>query len=240
MTEQNAMDNSESATSRRKPGLPQVAGFLREGLWLRWILVTALGGAVGGIAFQAGVGKGKFVGLIGFWLIGFGVLGLAIGLAQSLVLGRALHHPAKSIRIAIQWTLTNSVGCFVGGMVSSIVTVSLVLLLMAGLNVDYTWTYRYGGLVLWTSSILLSAIIVGVLQHLILRIRFTSSQKWIWISVIGWCAGLAIGWGVAQITPGGDVVKGVAGGAVGGTVLGAITGGALVRLLTVSRLRTDP
>jgi hypothetical protein len=203
-------------------------------------VVTALGGAVGGIAFQAGVGKGRFVGIAGFWLIGFGILGLSIGLAQSLILRQHLHYPGGWIRVAAQWALASLAGCFLGGMASSILTVSLVLLLMAGLNVDYTWMYRHGGLVLWTSSILLTATIVGVLQYLILRRRFDSSRKWIWISIIGWCAGLAVAWGVAQIMPGGDVVKGVVGGAVGGIVLGVITGSALVRFLTVARISANP
>jgi hypothetical protein len=245
MTEQNTPDDSDLTESKKKLGLFQIQPFgLREGLWLRWILVTALGGAGGGTALQVEIGRGGYVWPSDLWPIGYGVLGLAvglvIGLAQSLVLGQAFYRSGKSIRIAIKWTLANSVGCFMGGVVGSIATLLFGLLLMAVLNVDYTWMYRFGDLVLWTSSILLSAIAVGVLQYLILRTRFDSSQKWIWISIIGWCAGLAIGWGVAQITPGGDVVRGVAGGATGGIVLGAITGGALVRLLTISRMRTDP
>ena len=207
---------------------------LKRRTWLDWILATVLGGAVGGIALQVGIGRGRFVWLIGFWLISFGILGLAIGLAQSLVLRRIFHRPDKSIRIEIQWTLASLVGCFVGGMASSLATVTLALLLMAGLRVDYTWMYRFGGPVLWTSTVLLSAIAVGVFQWIVLRPRFDSLQKWAWMSIAGWCAGLAIGWGVAQLIPGGDVAKGLAGGAVGGTVLGAITGGALAWLLAAS------
>lgn len=237
MLEPNTLGNSDSSENKGGGSLLQVRLIesLRKGLWLRWIWVTALGGAGGGIALQIGFGKGRFL-----WLIGFGILGLAIGLAQSLVLGRVLHQPGKSIRIVIQWTLASLVGCVAGGMASSIATFSLTLLLMVALNVDYTWVYRFGGPVLWTSSVLLSAIAVSGLQQLILRTKFSSLREWTWTSIVGWCAGLATGWGVAHITAGSDVVKGVTGGAIGGIMLGAITGGALIRLLTVSRMRTDP
>lgn len=208
---------------------------LRESLWLRWIWVTALAGAAGGMALRIGIGNRDF-----HWLIGFGILGLAIGLAQSLVLGRVLHQPGSSTRIALLWTLASLVGCVAGGMAGIIAILSLTLLLMFALNVDYTWVYSPGALVFWTFSVLLSAIAVSALQRLVLRTKFSSLREWTWTNIAGWCAGLATGWGVAHVMAGSDLVSGAAGGAIGGTVLGAITGGALVRLLTVSRTRPDP
>lgn len=234
MLEPNALGNSDSSENKEGKSLLQVRllELLREGLWLRWILATALGGAGGGIALQVGWGKGRLL-----WLIALGILGLAIGLAQSLVLGRVLHHSGKPIRITIQWTLSSLAGCVAGGMASPIASVPLVLLLMVALSVDYTWFYGPGGYVLWTLAVLLIALAVSVLQWLTLRTRFSSLRGWTWTSIAGWCAGLATGYGVAHIMGGSDIVKGVVGGVIGGTVLGAITGGALVCLLAVSRTR---
>lgn len=236
MLESNKSDSSRSTDNKEKQAFLTVwlSESSRRRAWLVWILATVLGGAVGGIAYQLGIGRGRSVWLIGFWLIDFAMLGFAIGLAQSLVLGRVFHRPDKSIRIGIQWTLASLVGCIVGGMASSFATIGLGLLLMAVLNVDYTWMYRFGGPVLWTSTVLMSAIAVGVFQGIVLRSRFDSLQEWAWRSIAGWCAGLAMGWVVAQLTPGVDVAKGLAGGAVGGTVLGVITGGALAWLLAAS------
>ena len=60
MLEPNALGNSDSSENKEGKSLLQVRllELLREGLWLRWILATALGGAGGGIALQVGWGKG--------------------------------------------------------------------------------------------------------------------------------------------------------------------------------------
>jgi hypothetical protein len=118
-------------------------------------------------------------------------------------------------------------------MASSAATVSLVLLLVFTMNVDYTWMYEYGGPVLSATTVLLSATAVTALQRLVLRPSFRSLRTWTYSNVVGWCplcAGLATGWCIASFTAGSEILQGAAGGAIGGIVLGAITGVALVRL----------
>jgi hypothetical protein len=194
-------------------------------LWLWWVVATALAGIAGGATIRLGIGREGFA-----WLKGLGLCGLAVGLAQSIVLTRFLDESDRSLRIRLEWGFACLVGCVAGGTASSFGTYTLVLLLMFTMNVDYTWVYEHGGPVLSVTTLLLSATAVTALQRLVLRARFLSLRRWTYANVVGWSAGLATGWWIANATTGSAILQGAVGGATGGVVLGAITGQALVRL----------
>jgi hypothetical protein len=169
------------------------------------------------------------------WLVGLGILGLLIGLAQSLVLGRVLCKADRPVQVSTRWTATSFLGWTAGGMIGSIVTLSIALVLYFSGVADYTWARQSGYYVFWASFVLLGATVVSIFQERILNARINPAGRWTKASIVGWALAWAAGLGMAHITPGGDLAKGAVGGAVGGVVLGVITGHALVRLLAASQ-----
>lgn len=204
---------------------------LKRGVRLSWILATALGAAAGSAAFQALRQRSFSLA----WLVGVGIFGLVIGLAQSSVLARVFCKSGKLVQISLfwQWTLTSLIGWVAGGMAGFVIPVATWLFLAFTVNVDYTWMRRSGSYVHWASFILLGALTVSLVQRRILY-KFNPAKKWIWTSFIGWTVAWAMGLGVAHITTGSELTKAAVGGAIGGVIVGMITSHALIQLLAGS------
>lgn len=201
-----------------------------QSTWLSWVLATTLGATGGGIAFE--VLRQRDFSFA--WIAGLGILGLVIGLAQASVLKRVFYRPGSLVRISLQWILTCLISWVVGGVAGFVVPVAIWLFLAFAMNVDYTWMRRSGYYVHWVSFVSLGAFVVSIAQQCILRARINPTGQWIWASTISWCAGWAVGSGIAHIMPGNGWIKGAIGGAAGGVIVGTITGHALVRLLAGS------
>jgi len=233
MVEQDTLDHSTSPEGNRIR--VQLSEYQKRGLWLRWILATALGATGGSAIFQA-LRQRSFSFA---WIVGLGLFGLAIGLAQSLVLERLFRQSSKLIQIGLfcQWTLTCSIGWVTGGLASFVVPVAAWLFLAFTVNVDYTWIHRPGYYVHWGSLISLGALAVSIVQRRILHTRINSVAEWVRTSIIGWIVAWAVGLGVVHITPGSELVKAAVGGVIWGAIVGALTGYALVRLLADSARR---
>ena len=228
MFEQNPVGNPALKTRvKQRCTRLHVLESMENGLWLQWILASAIGTTGGGAAIAL-IGSYSFA-----WLLRLGSFGLLVGLAQSVVLRQVIYQkPARSI---VQWTLANLISWGLGAMIGGIATFSIAVFLMTTLNVDYTWAYQYGELVFWIVCILLGAITLSNFQQQILRKSSNAIGRWTWISIAGWVLAWSAGFAVVRVIPGSNLLRGVVGGAIGGIVVGTITGYALVRFLAGSR-----
>lgn len=228
MTEQDTLGDFDSTENKGKH--VYLTESLQKGTWLYWTLLTTLGATGGSAAFQI-LRQSSFSFA---WIVGLGLFGLVIGLAQSLVLRRVFYQSGEIARVSILWTATSLIGWTTGGIAGTIVTLSIAFFLYITGSADYTWTRQSGYYVHWISFISLGVLTVSIVQRQILYPRINTAEEWTRPSIAGWIAAWAVGLGAAHITPGNELVKAAVGGAIGGVIVGMITGHALARLLAVS------
>ena len=232
MAEQIGERSAQPAGSAQAPGW---------GLWLWWVLASAVGGGGGvfggefvgwlgvGLVGRLGGGGGgggvvvDVVGVVlmlgvvvGLVVVGGGVVGLVLGVLQWLVLRR-------QVARAGWWVLASTVG----GVLGVGFGFGLGFVLMLGVGV---------GIVVVLGGVL--GLVLGVLQWLVLRRQVARAGWWVLASTVGGVGlvGRLVGGFVASAVGVFEGVFGVGivvvlGGIVGGAVYGAITGLALVWLL---------
>lgn len=217
-------DSVKTQMKRRLSRL-QVSGSKTKSFSFEWLLMSGIGGALGGtaISFTAEHDFG--------WLLGIGILGLTVNLAQSQILGRVIYPANWSGRLITEWTLAGLISWLLASTASRVATLAIALWLMSTINVDYTWVYQYGDFVFWIACVPLGATVLSKWQKRILHRHIDTTRRWTLTSITGWTLAWGLGFGVAYIAPGGALLRGVVGGAVGGIVLGTITGYALAWLL---------
>ena len=190
------------------------------GFWLRWVLASllgfAMGGVLGGVALDAlAFGEG-FAGMIVFGAI-FGAAG---GMMQWLVLRRNVNQTGG-------WVLATAIGCTLAGIATEL-----------------------GFRRLPFSEALIAAMIAfaavagvagGILQWLVLRRRVARAGWWVLTSIVGLTVGMGIG-GPIAITlaqAGSPIEASIVLGVLFGLGVGAIPGAALLWLLRQSESSTS-
>ncbi len=175
--------------------------------WVLWVWLTTLGYIVG---FFAGFVLGHIV--LGNVMIGVGI-GAVTGIFQWLVL-------RSYIRRSGWWILASVTGLFVG-------------LGMYGI-VSIVWKYPFDlglplGVLGYALAFLLGGLLIGLMQRPVLRRYVRHSNRWVWISAIGWAAsvlGLSFPGNMFGYSP----LAVVSASALAGIILGVVTGFGLMRL----------
>lgn len=215
---------------------------LRRGrwmLWLWWLLASALGWGLGwGLGTPLGeviarpVGAAVSVPLAE--VLGgattWGVIGVAMGTAQWLVLRRHLQSIGK-------WIPATATSSSLAGSVKWVQTMLMdaIFFKAIGRLEDIGWGVISPLIGIGIGMVFegLAGLAIGVAQWLVLRKQLRAAKNWIWISVLGWVAGLlvmgVIGWALGE--PDDETMFWII-STMGGIVPGAITGAGLVWLLT--------
>ncbi len=185
-----------------------------RGFWLRWVLASFLGFAVGGVVG----GFAMFAFDDELWIAGFALFGAIFGAAggamQWLVLRR---HVAQTggwaLATAVCYTLAGITTALIFSLPSSAVAVA--------------------GLVAFAT---VAGVAGGILQWLILRRKLARAGWWVLASILGLMVGMGIGGPVAMtLGQAGRVIEPtIVFGILFGVGVGAIPGAALVWLLRQS------
>ena len=182
-------------------------------LWVKWVLASAVGGGVGGVAFANSFEIARGLLLDGYlWeLLGESVVagvGWSVaGIAQWLILRRR-------VRRAGWWVLASTVGSIVG-MIGS------VPVLLVAFSLIYAVGAIEAVVILWG----MVGCVVGIAQWLILRRRVFQAGWWVLASTVGGVVAAEVAWAIKH------AMSRAIGGAMGATVVGAITGFVLILLL---------
>ena len=148
--------------------------------------------------------------------------GLAVGLAQALVLERVL--PNLSVRA---WTVVTAAGA----------VIAYALAAIWNLMLDATnGVFTAGVIVVGIFVGLGFMLTMGTAQWLVLRLHLPRAGWWIPANALAWPAGVALPFITLGLVPDGsplifNIIAGIVGGVLMGFVVGALTGGALVLLL---------
>lgn len=157
-------------------------GQIGWGLWLRWMLASAAGLAVGfAVYFPLVVGFASEQSLVEHILLsiaGGAVLGAVIGSVQWLVLRRLLSQLAR-------WVWATAAGGAVGG------TVAVSVGSGVGESMGFVTALVVGGALLGAS--------LGLAQWFLLRRQLAQVGWWVLASTLGLAMGLALGRGVGEI-----------------------------------------
>jgi hypothetical protein len=185
------------------------------GFWLRWVLASLLGFAIGGVlgdvALDALASGEGFAGMIVFGAI-FGAAG---GMMQWLVLRRKVNQTGG-------WLLATAIGCTLAGIATELVfrRVPFSEALIVAM-VTFPVVYGVAG---------------GMLQWLGLRRKVARAGWWVLANILGLTVGMGIG-GPIAITlaqAGNSIGASMVLGVLFGLGVGAIPGAALVWLLRQS------
>ena len=194
---------------------PKQGGFLLE-----WLILSATGLAVGGLAFSfVGPNTWTFSGpqmvLIISWALAGAAIGVIVGAAQWITLHRHLH-------VTSRWILSAAAGWALAMPIASAiempVTTDLGLTVFRIDGSALGW-FIVGAVVGFTSSLP---------QSVVLPIRGIQRIQWIIINSLGWALALAASW-VAAVAALCTVVGPV--GFASGLIGGAVSGVALLQLL---------
>lgn len=184
------------------------------GFWLRWMLASFLGFAMGGVLggvtlYVFAFGEG-FAGLIVFGAI-FGAAG---GTMQWLVLRRNVNQTGG-------WVLATAIGCTLAGIGTELVLRRLPF------SDAFIALYAFAAM---------AGIGEGILQWLVLRRKVARAGWWVLASILGLTVGMGIG-GPIAITlgqAGSAIEASIVAGVLFGLGVGAIPGAVLVWLLRQS------
>jgi len=220
-----------NSLSNNEPGVPSGVTIPRWQIWAWWLLVTAVGVALGfpSGAEISGTGGG-FIGLI-FPFRSQAVLGLTLGMAQSLVLLRIVSLRRRPL-VDPQWIAATVVGMLLGGFATGVVR-----LFMTGFW-DVMFKHEWSNVVWAFAWPILCGLSVGICQQVILRQG--NPLRWAVPSAIGWLAGFAVGALPTFVMPASDASRAfqVTGPAGTGIIVGIVMGAALAWLPT-HPVRTD-
>jgi hypothetical protein len=184
------------------------------GFWLRWVLASFLGFAVGGVVG----GFAMFAFDDELWMAGFALFGAIFGATggamQWLVLRRYVAYTGG-------WALATAVGYTLAG-----ITTTLIFSLPSS-------AVAVAGLVAFAT---VAGVAGGILQWLILRRKLARAGWWVLASILGLMVGMGIGGPVAMtLGQAGRVIEPtIVFGILFGVGVGAIPGAALVWLLRQS------
>ena len=195
------------------------------GLWLWWVLASAVGWSAGGyLGSAAGWGLSRDIAIVGY---GAGAAGggIAAGLLQWLVLRR-------QIARASRWVLASTVA----GAVIGVVGVAL------GATLGFSTRWVGGGPETtgetssgeWALFVLLGlyGTVLGVLQWLVLRRQVARAGWWVLASTVGWPVSIGVGAiGLQAVVAVTHVKLPAVAAALLPAMYGAITGRVLVWLL---------
>jgi hypothetical protein len=211
------------------------------GLWLRWVLATALGYLVGGAVSGAVVSGGETrwasvtsplvaaLVLAVTEVVAFGAHGAAVGIAQGITLRHSMVRSGW-------WVVATTGGWAVGGAISG----SLAGVFggtLTGVGPD---AGPAGIVVTVTGSVTALVFLPGLLQWLVLRRQVGQAGWWVLASAVSFFVAIGLSfplmvalartlnWGLPSAEAWG------LGGALVGLLDGAITGAVLVRLLRQS------
>ena len=188
-------------------------------LWLWWVLVSAVGWAIGGYVGVA-LGGGLSMGLAVTGYLGVAAGVTMAGALQWLVLRR-------QVAGAAWWIVTGVVGAALVGILAMLlgwvvgVGGRLVGGTAWGASWGPDWSADPGGDVGFVVAVAAGGTVLGLLQWLMLRRQVARAGWWVLASTVGWVMGGLVS----------GITDTAAGWAVLGAVYGAITGAALVWLL---------
>lgn len=212
------------------------------GLWLRWVVATAMGEFVGfavpaavGAAAAWAIGRmgGSFIALamlnIMVMVLAGVVEGGVLGFAQWLVLRRYIQDMARR-----EWVVATALAAGVAWAIGMLPS-------------TLAETATVNSMVLVGGAVLLGAVLVasiGFAQWLVLRRYIEKAGWWVLANAVAWPLGVAVPFiGLAMVPEGAPVVVwvvvGVVSGFLMGAVVGAITGIALVWLLRTPLSRSE-
>jgi len=203
-------------------------------LWEWWVLATIAGEfiGVGTIAVASTIASHlTTVNMVVLLHIVGALEGIALGLAQWLVLRRYVKHVGW-------WILATMIGAIAAWLIGLQV---MVILILSFSNRDVVTTSAallkaVFGLGAWVGAVL------GFAQWLVLRTHVRRGALWIVANAFAWGVGLLVVWiGATLVNPGElrfeTALVGIATGVTMGVVVGAITGFVLVWLLKPRLLR---
>jgi hypothetical protein len=184
------------------------------GFWLRWVLASFLGFAIGGVLG----GFAIFTFDDELWIVGFAVFGAMFGVAGGIMQWFVLRrHLAQSGG----WVLATAVGYTLAA-----ITTALIFNLPSS-NVAVAGLVAFGTV---------AGIVCGILQWLVLRQKVAHAGWWVPASTLSLVVGMGIG-GPVAITLGQAervIESTIVFGILFGVGVGAIPGAALVWLLRQS------
>ena len=224
--EQSNPSHPANSLSGGGPSIPIGATIPRWQIWVGWLLATAVGMGLGFPSETeiAGGGGSGFLDIL-FPIRSQSVLGLTLGMAQSLVLLRIANLRRRPL-IDLQWIAATVVGMLLGGFATGVVRI-IMMGWFWDVLVDRWWVN-----VLWAFAWPIPCgLFVGACQQIVLRVR--DPLRWAVPSAVGWLAGFAVGAIPTFLMPAsnGSRVFEVTGRAGTGIIVGIVTGAALVWLL---------
>jgi hypothetical protein len=182
------LNSSGAADSRDFGGVggPSRRFNSRLWIWMLWTLATVVG-MVLGFPSRAEIGGTAKPGLLGFLLPGKSqaILGLTLGMAQSLILLRVARFRQRS-NIDLRWIVATVAGTFLGGLGVGVHRVVVFIFVPQPLLFGYSEILDPLIVLLWP---LLSGLTVGVCQYLVLDAK--TSLWWIVLSMMSWLVGFA-------------------------------------------------
>ena len=158
----------------------------------RWVLACGLGIPIGFAVGQAiSFGMGFTTGISKIWAMGFiigpGVTGMVVGIAQWLILrGHALPAHRWLVVTSISWAAGHGVTVFLGNAVYGVVNLGL----WQTANLAAVWTVS--GVVSGALSGAIGGVLVGLAQGWVLRERRWTSHHWIQSTSLAWAIGHAV------------------------------------------------
>ena len=181
------------------------------GLLLWWVLASAAGFAVAGLA-EAAIGPAQGLVVVVYMTVG----GAAAGTLQWVLLRRIV--PGVGL-----WVAASVGGGFAAGAMG--VVVGVLAGSGAGVVLGFKAAWEVGSDTGGVAAAISYGAVIGVLQWLVLQRHLPRAYWWVLASAAGWIVG--------GITAG--VTEGVAGWAVIGAIYGGATGCVLVGLLVRRR-----
>lgn len=203
-------------------------------LWEWWVLATIVGEfiGIGMIAVTSAIASHlTTVNTVALLHIVGALEGIALGLAQWLVLRRYVKHVGW-------WILATMIGAIAAWLIGLQVTVILILIFSksAFVTTSAALLKAVFGLGVWVGTVL------GFSQWLVLRTHVRRGALWIVANAFAWGVGLLVAWVGATLVNPGELrfeiaLVGIATGVTIGVVVGAITGLVLIWLLKPRLLR---
>jgi len=160
-------------------------GHLDLKLWVWWILASMMGFAVGFALVMVVVEKVLYVDTSTLRLVSWAVRGAVVGVAQWLVLRRRL-------KVSAWWILACAIGFAVVGIVSRIARLEIGVPLVVfdngplGDPDGITWE------IILIVGLIMSGVVGGIAQWLVLRKPLRGAGWWILASVTGLAVGAAV------------------------------------------------